>query len=98
MSGRIAAELDVLARGLFAQHGFDYIIMHVAGGRLRAASISFCSIAAALKNVFEPMRAIALLRAPTRTRGIGVGRAAIDYHGRASWICRCRPSADRARY
>ena len=81
MSGRTAAELDVLARGLFAQHGFDYIIMHVAGGRFAR---SLYLILFDRRSAEECRRADACYRALTSayaTRGIGVGRAAIDYHG-----------------
>ena len=81
MSGRIAAELDVLARGLFAQYGFDYIIMHVAGARFAR---SLYLILFDRRSDEERLRADACYRALTNAyaaRGIGVGRAAIDYHG-----------------
>jgi 4-cresol dehydrogenase (hydroxylating) len=81
MSGRIAAELDVLARGLFAQYGFDYIIMHVAGARFAR---SLYLILFDRRSDEECLRADACYRALTNAyaaRGIGVGRAAIDYHG-----------------
>lgn len=81
MSGRIAAELDVLARGFFAKHGFDYIIMHVAGGRFAR---SLYLILFDRRSAEECLRADACYRALTSAyaaRGIGVGRAAIDYHG-----------------
>jgi 4-cresol dehydrogenase (hydroxylating) len=81
MSGRTAAELDVLARDLFAQHGFDYIIMHVAGARFAR---SLYLILFDRRSTDECRRADACYRALTSAyaiRGIGVGRAAIDYHG-----------------
>jgi 4-cresol dehydrogenase (hydroxylating) len=80
MSGPLALELDRRGRAIYAAHGLDYTIMHVAGARF-ARSLHVLVFNRNDEN--ENHRADECYRSLAReyaNRGIGVGRAPIDYH------------------
>lgn len=80
MLGRQALELDKLGRSIFAKHGMDYIIMHVASARFaRGLHVLVWN----KEDADENARADACYRELTlefAKRGVGVGRAPTDYH------------------
>ena len=79
MVGRTAGELDVMARRIFAQHEIDFIVMHVAAARFAR---SLYLILFDRRDEMSSRSADACYASLTRAyaeRGIGVGRAAIDY-------------------
>ena len=80
MSGRQALELDHLGRAIFAKHGMDYIVMHVASARFaRGLHV----LAWNKEDADENARADACYRDLTMEfakRGVGVGRAPADYY------------------
>ncbi|NYE23559.1 FAD-binding oxidoreductase [Pigmentiphaga litoralis] len=79
MSGRHAIELDHLGRQIFARHGMDYIVMHVASARFaRGLHVLVWN----KDDADENARADACYRELTvefAKRGVGVGRAPVDY-------------------
>jgi 4-cresol dehydrogenase (hydroxylating) len=80
MSGKLAQELDRLGRAIYAEHGLDYTIMHVAGARFAR---SLHVLVFNRNDPDENHRADECYRRLAReyaNRGIGVGRAPIDYH------------------
>lgn len=80
MMGRKALELDHLGRSIFAKHGMDYVVMHVASARFaRGLHVLLWN----KDDADENARADACYRELTvefAKRGIGVGRAPADYH------------------
>jgi 4-cresol dehydrogenase (hydroxylating) flavoprotein subunit len=80
MVGRQALELDHLGRAIFAKHGMDYIVMHVAAARFARG------LHVLVWNKDDPdenARADACYRELTvefAKRGVGVGRAPSDYY------------------
>ncbi len=79
MQGQKAAELDGLARGIYEEHGMDFMIMHVASARFaRGLHVLVWNRADADEN----HRADACYRKLTAEfarRGVSVGRAPTDY-------------------
>ncbi len=79
MLGKHALELDRLARGIYEEHGMDFMVMHVASARFaRGLHVLTWNKAVADEN----QRADACYRKLTvefGKRGVGVGRAPIDY-------------------
>ena len=79
MIGRHALELDRLGRAIYEKFGMDYLVMQVASARFaRGLHVLTWNRAEADENA----RADACYRELTvefAKRGIGVGRAAIDY-------------------
>ncbi len=81
MSGAHALELDRLARGIYAQHGMDFMVMHVASARFARGLHVLCWNRA---DADENARADACYRELTHAfarRGVGVGRAPLDWQG-----------------
>jgi len=80
MVGRQALELDRLGRSIYAKHGMDYTIMHVASARFaRGLHVLVWN----KDDADENARADACYRELTEEfakRGVGVGRAPTDYH------------------
>ncbi|TFL14743.1 FAD-binding oxidoreductase [Pusillimonas caeni] len=80
MVGRQALELDRLGREIYARHGMDYIIMHVASARFaRGLHVLVWN----KDDADENARADACYRELAHEfakRGVGVGRAPADYH------------------
>jgi 4-cresol dehydrogenase (hydroxylating) len=80
MVGKQALELDLLGRAIFAKHGMDYIVMHVASARFaRGLHVLVWNKDDAAENA----RADACYRELAiefAKRGVGVGRAAADYY------------------
>ncbi len=80
MVGRQALELDHLGREIYAKHGMDYIVMHVASARFARG------LHVLVWNKDDPdenARADACYRELSEEfakRGIGVGRAPSDYY------------------
>lgn len=81
MVGRYALELDHLARGIYADHGMDFMVMHVASARFaRGLHV----LAWNKGDADENTRADACYRKLAEAfaaRGVGVGRAPIDWQG-----------------
>jgi len=81
MVGRLALELDHLARGIYAAHGMDFMVMHVASARFaRGLHVLSWNRGDADENA----RADACYRALAQAfaaRGVGVGRAPLDWQG-----------------
>ena len=80
MVGKQALALDRLGRAIFAKHGMDYIVMHVASARF-ARGLHVLVWNKDDKN--ENARADACYRELAETfarHGVGVGRAPADYH------------------
>jgi len=79
MQGQKAGELDRLARGIYDEHGMDFMVMHVASARFaRGLHVLVWNRADADEN----RRADACYRklaAEFARRGVSVGRAPIDY-------------------
>ena len=80
MVGKQALELDHLGRAIFAKHGMDYIVMHVASARFaRGLHVLVWN----KDDSDENARANACykeLSVEFAKRGVGVGRAPVDYH------------------
>lgn len=80
MVGRQALELDRLGREIYARHGMDYIIMHVASARFaRGLHVLVWN----KDDADENARADACYKELAHEfakRGVGVGRAPADYH------------------
>lgn len=80
MVGRQALELDRIGRAIFAKHGMDYIVMHVASARFaRGLHVLVWN----KDDADENARADACYRELTvkfAQRGVGVGRAPADYY------------------
>lgn len=80
MVGRKALELDHLGRSVFAKHGMDYIVMHVASARFaRGLHVLVWN----KEDPDENARADACYRELTvefAKRGVGVGRVPADYY------------------
>lgn len=80
MVGKQALELDKLGRSIYAKHGMDYIIMHVASARFaRGLHVLVWN----KDDSDENARADACYRELTvefAKRGVGVGRAPVDYY------------------
>jgi 4-cresol dehydrogenase (hydroxylating) len=80
MNGVRMIELDRLGREIYAAHGMDYMVMHVAGARFARC------LHVLVFNREEPderRQADACYRSLAQTfakNGIGTGRAPIDYH------------------
>jgi 4-cresol dehydrogenase (hydroxylating) len=81
MVGRHALELDHLARAIYAEHGMDFMVMHVASARFaRGLHV----LAWNRNDADENARADACYRqlaAEFAKRGVGVGRAPLDWQG-----------------
>jgi 4-cresol dehydrogenase (hydroxylating) flavoprotein subunit len=79
MQGRMAGELDRLARGVYDEHGMDFMVMHVAGARFaRGLHVLVWNRA----DEDENRRADACYRklvAEFARRGVSVGRAPTEY-------------------
>ena len=79
MVGKQALALDRLGRAIFAKHGMDYIVMHVASARFARACMSWSGT----RTTRTKTRADACYRELAETfarHGVGVGRAPADYH------------------
>lgn len=80
MVGKQALELDRLGRAIYAKHGMDYIVMHVASARFaRGLHVMVWN----KEDADENGRADACYRELTvefAKRGVGVGRAPSDYY------------------
>lgn len=80
MDGKTAIELDRLGRAIYAKHGMDYIVMHVAGARFaRGLHVLVWN----KDDPDEDQRANACYVELTHAfaqRGIGVGRAPNNYY------------------
>jgi 4-cresol dehydrogenase (hydroxylating) len=80
MVGKQALELDHLGRAIFAKHGMDFIVMHVASARFaRGLHVLVWN----KDNADENARADACYRELTTEfakRGVGVGRSPSDYY------------------
>lgn len=80
MRGQKAGELDRLARGIYDEHGMDFMVMHVASARFaRGLHVLVWNRA----DTDENRRADACYRKLTAEfacRGVSVGRAPTDYH------------------
>ena len=78
MVGKQALALDRLGRAIFAKHGMDYIVMHVARDSRGPACLVWNK-----DDKNENARADACYRELAETfarHGVGVGRAPADYH------------------
>ena len=80
MVGKQALELDHLGRSIYAKYGMDYIVMHVASARFaRGLHVLVWN----KDDADENQRANACyeeLSVEFAKRGVGVGRALVDYH------------------
>ena len=80
MVGKQALELDHLGRSIYAKYGMDYIVMHVASARFaRGLHVLVWN----KDDADENQRANACyeeLSVEFAKRGVGVGRAPVDYH------------------
>lgn len=80
MSGERAVELDRLGRGIYEELGLDYTIMHVAGARFaRSLHVLVFNRGDPDENRRADECYLRLAR-EFASRGVGVGRAPIDYH------------------
>jgi 4-cresol dehydrogenase (hydroxylating) len=81
MQGKIAAELDRLARGIYEKHGMDFMVMHVASARFaRGLHVLVWN----RNDADENRRADECYKELARAfaaRGVSVGRAPTDYQG-----------------
>lgn len=80
MDGAIANDFQVLARGIYEEHGMDYMVMNVCGPRF-ARGLHVMSFNR--EDADENTRADACYRKLSEAvaaRGVFVGRAPIDYH------------------
>ncbi len=80
MDGAIANEFQILARGIYEEHGMDYMVMNVCGPRF-ARGLHVMTFNR--EDADENARADACYRKLSEAvaeRGVFVGRAPIDYH------------------
>lgn len=80
MDGEVANEFQTLARGIYEDHGMDYMVMNVCSARF-ARGLHVMTFNR--EDADENARADACYRTLSEAvaaRGVFVGRAPIDYH------------------
>lgn len=80
MDGKVANEFQAVCRGIYEEHGLDYMVMNVCGPRF-ARGLHVMTFNR--EDADERARADACYRSMSKAvgkRGVFVGRAPVDYH------------------